>query len=524
MKGAPSVSRWWQPFAASPAKRVAIFIDDRVSFLEAICTAWSLGKQVVLPGDVLSHTLTALEPHVDAWAGDIPGRATLQPGEPTPFELKLDREQLGLVVFTSGSSGAPTVIPKKLRQVFDEVATLEATFGPRLGTDCAIVGTVSHQHIYGLLFAVLWPLVTGRRVTARRIEYPEELEPEISARPCVLISSPAHLKRLPDERRWQTKLDAVFSSGGPLPPEGAQTALQVLGHQPIEVYGSSETGGIAWRQGSASAWTALRGVAVGTTDEGTLKVKSPHLLDAGDWFVTADRVELTGESFRLLGRADRIAKIEEKRVSLDLIERTAVNTGLLGAARVVPIEGGHRTTLGLVGVPSSAGAALARKELVDRLRSAIAEAVERVAIPRRFRFVERLPVDDQGKVTTPRLLMLFAPDRPTADWTERTAARAQLTLTITPELKVLDGHFPGAPIVPGVAQLDWAISFGREQFPLPAKLLRVEVLKFQKLMVPGHQVQLELNWAEPKQTLTFRYTTASGDAGVYSSGRVVLSA
>lgn len=521
MKGAPSTSRWWSSFAASPAPRVAIFIDDRVSFLEAICTAWSLGKQVVLPGDVLANTLTALEPHVDAWAGDIPGRHTLQPGEPQPFEVKVDREQLGLVVFTSGSSGVPTVIPKKLRQVFDEVATLEATFGPRLGSDCAIVGTVSHQHIYGLLFAVLWPLVTGRKVTARRIEYPEELEPVISERPCVLISSPAHLKRLPDERRWQTRLDAVFSSGGPLPPEGAQMALHVLGHQPIEVYGSSETGGIAWRQGSTAPWSALRGVSVGATDEGTLRVRSPHLLDVGDWFVTADRVELSGDSFTLLGRADRIAKIEEKRVSLDLIERTAVQTGLLSAARVVALEGGHRTTLGLAGVPTARGAGLARKELVDGLRAAIGEAVERVAIPRRFRFVESLPVDDQGKVTNPRLLMLFAPERPTADWTERTATRAVAKMTITPDLKVLDGHFPGTPIVPGVAQLDWAIGFGREHFPMPPKLARIEVLKFQKLMAPGHHVNLELDWNEAKHALTFKFF---GETGVYSSGKVVFTA
>lgn len=521
MKGAPSTSRWWTSFAASPAQRVAIFIDDRVSFLEALCTAWSLDKQVVLPGDVLSNTLTALEPHVDAWAGDIPGRATLPPGDAVPLEVKVDREHLGLVVFTSGSSGAPTVIPKKLRQVFDEVATLEATFGPRLGSDCAIVGTVSHQHIYGLLFAVLWPLVTGRRVTSRRIEYPEELEPVISERPCVLISSPAHLKRLPDERRWHTKLDAIFSSGGPLPPEGAQMAQHVLGHQPIEVYGSSETGGIAWRQGSAAAWSVLRGVTVGATDEGTLRVQSPHLLDAGDWFVTADRVALEGDSFRLLGRADRIAKIEEKRVSLDLIERTAVQTGLLSAARVVALEGGHRTTLGLAGVPSARGAALARKELVDSLRAAIGEAVERVAIPRRFRFVESLPVDDQGKLTTPRLLMLFALDRPIADWTERTATHAALTMTITPDLKVLDGHFPGTPIVPGVAQLDWAISFGRDQFPMPPKLARLEILKFQKLMLPGHVVELVLDWNETKHALTFKFFAGENN---YSSGKVVFTA
>lgn len=521
MKGLPATSRWLEPLSTTSGRRVAVFVDDRRSFLEALCACWALDKQAVLPGDVLPATLSALEPHVDVWLGDVPGRGALQPGQPQPLRLTVNREHEGVAVFTSGSTGQPTLLPKKLRQLLDEVATLEATFGPRLSADCAIVGTVSHQHIYGLLFAILWPLVSGRQVTSRRVEYPEELEPLISTRPCVLISSPAHLKRLPDERRWDTRLEAVFSSGGPLPADGAALALHVLRHQPIEVYGSSETGGIAWRQGSEQPWAAMAGVTLGASEGGTLQVKSPHLPDDA-WFVTADRVELSGSSFRLLGRADRIAKIEEKRVSLDLIERTAVGTGLLTAARVVPIEGEARTVLGLVGVPTAEGWGLPRKQLVDRLRAVLGDTVERVAIPRRFRFVESLPVDHQGKVTTPRLLMLFAPDRPTPEWLERTPTRGVLKMTITPDLRPLDGHFPGTPIVPGVAQLDWAVSFGRDQFPVPTKLQRVEVLKFMKLMMPGHVVTLELDWNEAKGMLTFKFNATDGK--VYSSGRVVLAA
>jgi hypothetical protein len=45
-------------------------------------------------------------------------------------------------------------------------------FGTPLG-DAAIVATVSHQHIYGLLFKVLWPLSTGRAIHARSIAFPK---------------------------------------------------------------------------------------------------------------------------------------------------------------------------------------------------------------------------------------------------------------------------------------------------------------------------------------------------------------
>src|SRR5690606_27170940 len=120
------------------------------------------------------------------------------------------------------------------------------------------VSTVSHQHIYGLLFTVLWPTLTGRAVTPQRLEYPEELERDLAAHDSVLISSPAHLKRLFGGRRWATQARAIFSSGGPLGADASKLAAEVTGLAPIEVFGSSETGGIAWRQGSTSPWTALR--------------------------------------------------------------------------------------------------------------------------------------------------------------------------------------------------------------------------------------------------------------------------
>ncbi|MFO0597186.1 MAG: AMP-binding protein [Myxococcaceae bacterium] len=523
MKGLPATNRWREAVRASPARRVAVFLDDRASFTEALCALWAEGKQAVLPGDVLPATVSALSSVVDGFLGEFPGVQSLVAGPAVPWDgpRDFDREAQGIAVFTSGSTGAPSVIPKRLRQLFDEVETLERTFGPSLSREADFISTVSHQHIYGLLFAVLWPLVTGRKPTARRLEYPEQMELEL-ARPSVLISSPAHLKRLTGGRRWDTKVQAVFSSGGPLPAEASTLALEVLGQRPREVFGSSETGGIAWRSGPDEAWVPLSGVEV-SLEGGVLRVKSRHL-ERDEWFETADRVEGTSASFRLLGRADRIAKIEEKRVSLELIEKTAVGTGLVSAARVVPLEG-VRTTLGLVAIATPAGEALGRKGVAEKLRAAIAEAVELVAVPRRFRLVKTLPMDDQGKVTVPRLRMLFGPERPTIDWKERAAEHVVGTFTVTPELRVLDGHFPGTPIVPGVAQLDWAISFGREHFPaMGRKLARVEVLKFQKLMVPGHQVQLTLDWNPAKHTLTFKFVTAPGakTEGTYSGARVVF--
>lgn len=518
----PRAQAWRRTFQSTTAQRLALYLDDRHDFTAALFAAWAQRKTVILPGDVLPATLEALEPHVDAWVGDFRGHDTLQPGTPsTDPWTEPDREAEGLIVFTSGSTGAPTAIPKKLRQLFDEVATLEATFGERLGQDVSLFSTVSHQHIYGLLFSVLWPVLTGRTLTPRRLEYPEELEQLLAPTPCVLISSPAHLKRLPEVAAWKTQLKAVFSSGGALPEEGAQKAMAVLGHQPIEIFGSSETGGIAWREGTRSSWRALAGVQFRQSPEGTLELKSPHLSEPEGWLTTADRIELTAETFKLLGRADRIAKIEEKRVSLELLERTVIETGLVTEARAVVVQGA-RVTLGLAAVLSALGRTLDRKHLLEQLKTALEGVVERVAIPRKFRFVDALPLNEQGKITEASLLALFVdrPMRPQAAWSHHTPIHAVLEMTIGSDLKVLEGHFVEVPVVPGVAQLDWAITWGREAFKFTGHLVRLEVLKFQALMMPGHEVKLALDWNPEKSTLIFKFAS---ETARYSSGRAVFS-
>jgi len=76
-----------------------------------------------------------------------------------------------------------------------------------------------------------------------------------------------------------------------------------------------------------------------------------------------------------------------------------------------------------------------------------------------------------------------------------------------------------AAILPGVAQLDWAVQLAREAFPIPSRFLRMEALKFQRVARPGDTIHLELEWQAERCTLQFRYTSVHGP---HASGRVVF--
>ncbi|MDN5864529.1 MAG: hypothetical protein L0I62_04850 [Gammaproteobacteria bacterium] len=65
-------------------------------------------------------------------------------------------------------------------------------------------------------------------------------------------------------------------------------------------------------------------------------------------------------------------------------------------------------------------------------------------------------------------------------------------LSVSPELSWFAGHFPGQPVLPGVAQIGWAILFARQAFGLDADPSHIERVKFQQPIRPGDRVQLDL--------------------------------
>ncbi|WP_420991759.1 AMP-binding protein [Cupriavidus sp. 30B13] len=523
---------WRQAFAAVPGASVALYLEATGEFAAALFGAWHAGKHVVLPGDTRAETLAALEGHADARAGDLPGGIRPQPhaAGPAPEWPALDPRATQVTLFTSGSTGVPGAIVKHLSQLEAEVRALQAAFGAALPAQARVLATVSHQHIYGLLFCVLWPLAAARAMPAARLAFHEEIVGACDGTPAVLVTSPAHLRRMPPALDWapaRAALHAVFSSGGPLPPEAAADALRHLGRAPVEVFGSSETGGIAWRQRARhdERWTPLPGVQWRLQD-GFLAVRSAHLPDHG-WHLCADRVQPAGEGgFALAGRADRIVKIEEKRISLTQVEQALQQSALVREARVVLLELDSGMRLGAVAVPSASGAAMlagaGRAALLAALRADLAPAVDALALPRRWHFAEALPCNAQGKTTEAMLRDVFRRVLPVARWqASEDALSASAELEIGEDLAVFDGHFPGSPIAPGVAQVDWVMALAPERLPVPprAQFRRLETLKFQAVIVPGSTVQLALTWQPERRALAFRLSSAQGP---HASGRIVF--
>ena len=100
----------------------------------------------------------------------------------------------------------------------------------------------------------------------------------------------------------------------------------------------------------------------------------------------------------------------------------------------------------------------------------------------------------------------------------QTETSVSLALTIAADLDYFRGHFPDAPILAGVVQLDWAVKYAQQYLGFGKLVQDLEVLKFQVVTMPDMTVNLTLE-RNAKGKCLFSYQS---DKGQHASGRIVF--
>lgn len=577
-----ALSHWLQ---AQPGRRWALCYQESYRFTVALLACAHGGCHAVLPGHNRAAQLAELSAHFDGVLTDLPQlvsdlgpTAWLVDGlSSSDLTLRDDRREphlptwqgLSLTLFTSGSTGEPKAIHKGLQQLEAEVRVQAELWQASLSSasQSALLASVSHQHIYGLLFRILLPLCAGIPFVAETVEYPEQLSrwrAQHPAQPWLFVSSPAFLARL-DPELPVADCHHIFSSGGPLPHGAAQLSQQLYGQWPVEIYGSSETGGIAWRQAETAwrqadtvsrqaqsregLWRPFPGVETCQDEQGTLLIRSPFL-DSEAWWSTSDRVALSDSGFALVGRQDRLIKLAEKRISLDEVERRLRASPWVAEAAAVPLTLANRDLLAAALVLTPEGEhqwhTLGAGHFLLALRQSLRSWLEPVALPRRVRPLAALPRNSQGKLAYAELKALclqelpldpdraqplshatsaaaeplrWPPIREQLQQAEGESQRLTLALWLDPKLLWFQGHFPQAPLLPGVVQIHLAIHYAQQLLGMQGTFAGMEMVKFQQPLRPATMATLQLLWQPVTGKLHFTYLLGDEPA---SSGRIKL--
>jgi hypothetical protein len=525
------VDRWRHWLADQPGGTWLLCERNPLTFCSALLALWETGRVAVLSADDRPETLSRIASRIDGQIPPYPEDGSARSSSTPPAPTKLNLHDQALILFTSGSSGEPLALPKTFSQL-DAELQVHSRLWP-LNDTSAVVSQVSHQHIYGLLTGVLHPLCTGRPFSSLDCHYPEVLAERLrEASGCLLtvtlVSSPPQLSRLPAHIGWPApgSLTRILSSGAPLSAEHAAHSESVLSTPVIEIYGSTETGGIAWREQRLEAiWTPLPGVEI-RDDEGCLALRSPFLPSPETWWRHPDRISLAEHGFLLLGREDRLVKVAGKRLSLAQMEDALSAMDCVAAARCVEL-GRADGRLGVIVVVSPERIPhehAARRALIQRLRSALATQFETVTLPRYWRFVEAIPTNAQGKLDRSLIQRLFndIDDQKAPRWLTETVNNQTvrtLTLEVPEKLIFLDGHFDRFQLVPGVVLVQWSMQLGQQAFGEKAGFSGVEQLKFQRPLRPGMRCTLQLT--QRPDGIAFTYESHEGR---HAAGRIMLVA
>jgi len=402
---------------------------------------------------------------------------------------------------TSGSTGTAKSIVRTEASLGADAALLVRAFPELWGGRPTVVTTIPADHMYGALWRVRAPAVAGCAVEAETVLSAEGLVAAFSRYGRFLfVTTPSFLEKLlvhPDAAALKGAFVGIVTSGSLLRPETALASATLFGVCPTEIFGSTETGTVAWRRRTeGETWTLVETVSAQADADGRLTVDAPHAMVRP--FTMSDAVTFVSpRRFLLRGRTDRRVKILETFVSLTEVETLFESHPLVSRVRV-EAYGEDVPRLGALIVLSSEGirrlASGTHQALVAALRGDLLPRLGATAFPRRIRFVRTLPVDDRGKTTAADVrsaLAAWCREPVTTAWSQ-TATTLAAKWVFPPDVECFDGHFPTFAILPGVAQLFFLRHFARQVFPDWPEAATYRRLKFQKAILPGQEVSVSV--------------------------------
>ena len=420
-------------------------------------------------------------------------------------------------MYTSGSTGHPKAVLQRMKEFEMDNAFIMSKWGDEFWKRI-VCSCVNQHHIYGLLFSVMLPFAAGVPFRRNRITVPTEFK-SLTDTSYMIIAVPAFLKRTVEDETesFGLKSPVIFTSGGVLTPDVAKKTDQIMGFWPIEVYGSTETSGIAYRQSkNGLEWTPFDNAEITQNADGCLIIRSPYISDPAG-FETADLVEIFPDGrFLLKGRSDSIVKIEEKRISVTEVENRLNQNPYVKDSCVIAMADRRQylaaaVVLSPAGVEKFAGAD--KFDINQYFRNYLAGFFEAVVLPRKWRYLDAIPQNAMGKRKKDDIKALFEKKIEdihgiSFDIKEQEENKVVVAFAAPENCDFYDGHFPEKKFLPAVAQFHIAVKVAEQYFKVEVPLVETKRIKFSHPIQPDTPMLLTITHDGDK--LQFTYNDEAG--------------
>ena len=388
--------------------------EDRYRFLVGFAAALLRGQTTLLPpsrapkvieeiGRAYSacYIMTDLDETIDGLEAFSLRQLTSRNGSLTTIP-RIPGHQIGVIAFTSGSTGTPCPSPKS----WESLVSVAQKTGERIlvGTEekINIVATVPHQHMYGLETSIMLPIQHGWSFYSGRPFYPEDIRSALLETPGkrILVSTPIHLRACVTEGTQFPELNYTLSATAPLPLPLAREFETLFQTKIIEIYGFAEAGTIATRRTVAGDnWKLLEGLAL-SFEANQLAVTTPYFSHP---IRIPDAITAQGlHEFTLQGRPGNLINIGGHRTSLDLLNYQLTKIeGVIDGVFFLPDSQEDEVTR-LIAF------AVAPGKTPEAILTALRNTIAPVFLPRPLYLVDSLPRNPTGKLPKQALESLAA--------------------------------------------------------------------------------------------------------------------
>lgn len=522
-------------FAASFKKiktsSVVLYIpDDLYLFFCCFMALLHAGKDIVLPAYITSKTANNMFEYADAFITNQPFETSKGVIYPTKDKEKIALNPISnrtISFFTSGSTGKPKLINKTFDMLDLEVQMHSKMQRQFIQKKPTLIATVLPNHMFGMLWRFLFPLCNQLTQDLDTIISPEEIQDKQNLYTNILlVSTPTFMNEIAaysDQYQFKKNCLAIYSAGSLLSRKTAEQMVDLFGVSPFEVFASTETGGVAYRQQLIDEkWRAFDEVKMEQNEQQCLRVVSSPFsfvcpFDMQD-LIQSD----TPDTFVFLGRNDRIVKVAENRVDLNEMEEKLLTFPLIKEVRLTTFQTTKNLGLAAVVCLNSKGIEELKSSdklsMVQKIKRHLSAYYEKSILPKKFRFVHQIPKNPQGKILKKDISEILGSSLPepiveNLKYDEKTLSA---DFTFLKDSLYFQGHFPNHPILPGVIQLHFVFYFLKRYFNETAENYTIHKLKFTSLILPDKRVHFQIT-KTGKEDYDFSYTSEDKS---YSCGKI----
>lgn len=292
-----------------------------------------------------------------------------------------DKARIGFE--TSGSTGAPKRAVHRFADLDLEVEEIRSRILGPPPASARILSVVPPRHIYGLLWSLLLPERAGLEVCEMHRATQDAIFREARSAD-IVIGTPFTWERAAGTGERLPPGVIGITSGGPSSPATWQSARHLGVHRFVEIYGSTETGGLGWR----TAWDEPFKLSERVVRDGTelRRRRCGSLLPLQDHVAWQDDTHFT-----VMGRRDSVVQVAGTNVNTDHVRRCLLSVD--GVAEAAVRLDGDRIKALIV----PANAETDHETLEDALRTCAIRHLAAPARPDRYTFAEKLAVTAIGK-------------------------------------------------------------------------------------------------------------------------------